>query len=90
MDKDHEMSVSEWQMFNHDKKLFNTLEPNRYYCKCGHSVLITPSQERAFCSWCHYWVYKDKTKQEIYEKEIQQREEKLKSYEFRKELMKRL
>lgn len=90
MAEDHYMSQSEWQMFNHDKKIFKEIEQNKYYCKCSHSVVITPKQERAFCTHCKRWVYKDSEKQKEYDLKVEQEEKRLKYYQFRKEMRKRL
>ena len=90
MASDHFMTPNEWKAFNHDKKLFNTLEKNRYYCKCGHSVIITPKYEKAFCDYCHRWIYKDEEKQKEYDLKVEQEIQRLKNYQFRKEMRKRL
>ena len=90
MAKDYQMNQREWHMFNKDKKLFKSIADSRYYCKCGHSVCMSEKTERKFCDWCKHWVYKDPVKQEEYDNQIAQEEERLKSYKFRKELMKRL
>lgn len=87
MAKDYYMSHKEWHTFNKDRKMFDSLKYNRYYCKCGHSVIISNSQERAFCDWCKHWIYKDEEEQMKYDNQIWEREQKL---NFRKELYKRL
>lgn len=74
--EDHKMTQAEWQLFNHLKKLDRTIEQNRYYCYCGHSVAILPKEERIFCTHCGHWVYKDEEKQR---KNIEQ----IKKEEFR-------
>lgn len=90
MANDSKMSLTAWKNFYNDNKMFKNFGDNRYYCKCGHSVVMTEKTERKFCDWCHYWVYKDPKKQEEYDKQTKEKEEKLKGYKFRKELMKRL
>ena len=90
MDQDHKMNRAEWLQFKHDNKLFKTIAQNRFYCICGHSVLITPSQEKALCSHCNRWIYRDRKMQKLYEEKIKLEEEWLKQYNFRRELMKRL
>ena len=90
MANDHSMNSNEWKIFNRDKKLFNQMQQNRYYCKCGHSVLITNKQEKAFCDWCKHWVYKDKDKQLEYDKKAQEQDNRVKKIKFKKELLKRL
>lgn len=59
---DHSMTHEEWRTFNHDKKKFKSLAENRYYCYCGHSVVINPKETRVLCTYCGHWVYKDKQK----------------------------
>ena len=81
--KDHEMTHKEWQLFNRLKKLDKTIEQNRYYCYCGHSVTIFPNEERIFCTHCGHWVYKDKEKQR---KNIEQ----IKKEEFRNKVRERI
>ena len=90
MVKDWGMSRSEWAIFNHDKKVFDELQYNRYKCSCGHTVIITKSQPKAFCTWCNHWVYKDKEQQRIYNEKAKVEEEKVKRIKFKKELLKRL
>lgn len=31
------------------------------YCKCGHSIIFTPSSKtnKTICSWCGHWIYKN-------------------------------
>lgn len=33
---------------------------HKYYCKCGHSVIIRPMENKVLCHWCNNWVFKDK------------------------------
>lgn len=33
---------------------------HRYYCKCGHSVIIRPKLDRTLCHWCNNLVFKNK------------------------------
>ena len=73
---DHYMTNDEWQTFNHDTKKFKSLGNSRYYCYCGHSVIINPPEERVLCTHCGYWVYKDKRKQNRNVKKIQLEEQK--------------
>ena len=90
MAKDWKMNKREWSMFNHDIKMFNELEQNRYYCRCGHSVTISKSQPRIFCQWCKRWVYKDPDLQKEYDEKMKIEEEKVKRIKFKKELRKRI
>ena len=77
--KEWSMTKDEWQMFNHQKKLDKVVEQNRFYCYCGHSVRILPSEERIFCNYCGHWVYRDRKKQKANCKRIKKEyEEKLK------------
>ena len=76
MDSDHKMSQNEWIMFNHQKKLDKLIEDNRYYCYCGHSIVIRPKFQRKLCNHCGHWVYKDKRKQNANIKKIQLEEQK--------------
>jgi hypothetical protein len=32
----------------------------KYRCSCGHRVIIPHWKDKALCSWCHHYVYKDK------------------------------
>lgn len=90
MDKEWLMSKNEWKTFKHDTKLFKAQTSNRYYCQCGHSVLITPRLEKAECDWCHRLIFKDPIKQKEYDEKNKRDMEKLKAYRFRKEMSKRL
>ncbi len=58
---DYKMDRLEWRTFNHDAKLFNRLEKNRFYCsKCGHTVVMMPITKKKMCTWCGTWVFRDK------------------------------
>lgn len=47
-------------LIQEDKIRSEALAPYRVYCKdCGHSMIIA-KQEKALCSWCGHWVFKDK------------------------------
>ena len=41
-------------------KLWEEKAQFRHYCKCGHSVYIVNSQNKAICSHCKNLVFKDK------------------------------
>ena len=76
---DHSMSRNEWITFNHDRKRFKSLANSRFYCYCGHSVILNPKDTRVLCTHCGHWVYKDKRKQRNNIKKIQlEEQEKLK------------
>ena len=86
----YQLSKGQIRAFYEDTKMFNNLMTCRYYCKCGHSVTITPKQERTFCDWCRHWVYKDPVEQQKYDEMMKERERNLKTYKFRKEMRKYL
>ena len=81
------MTEKEWKMFNYERKKEKILNDNRFYCKCGHSLNIMPTRQSKLCTNCGYLVFRDRTLQEIYDKDIQKREKKMK---FMKELGKHL
>lgn len=63
---DYKMTKNEWIMFNHQKKIDKVAEQNRYYCHCGHSVVILPNEKKVFCSYCGHWVFKNKKDEFMY------------------------
>lgn len=81
-------------MFNHQKKLDKVVEQNRFYCYCGHSVRILPSEERIFCNYCGHWVYRDRNKQKAnckrIKKEYEEKLKRIKRERFIKELKERM
>lgn len=87
MAKDNYMSPKEWQMFNEQKKKDKIYNDNRVYCKCGHSLSIFPKTINKICSNCGRLVFRDKELQDIYDREMEKREKKMK---FKKELRKYL
>lgn len=44
-----------------DIKLQNELVKYKRYCRCGHSVIITPTAKynKVLCSWCNQWIFKN-------------------------------
>lgn len=42
-------------------KLESELAKYKRYCKCGHSMIITPvaKHNRVMCTWCGAWIYKN-------------------------------
>lgn len=42
-----------------DTKIFDELNKYRHICKCGHVVIIS-KQNKALCSYCGNWVFKNK------------------------------
>lgn len=81
MDFDHKMTSNEWLNFNLQKKKDKVYELNRFYCYCGHSVVIRPTKIRTWCNYCGHWVYREKDKQE-------ENIERIKMEEFRNKLKK--
>lgn len=81
------MTEKEWRMFNYEKKKEKVLNDNRFYCRCGHTLNIMPTRINKICSYCGYLVFRDENLQKIYDKEIENRENKMK---FKKELRKYL
>lgn len=90
MAKDYYMTQNEWKTFNQDEKLFKTLSDNRFYCQCGHSVIIAPKTEKVLCGYCKHLIYRDKDQQQEYNLKIEKEREILKQYSFKKEMRKRL
>lgn len=60
MAKDWEMSQHEWVMFKQEQIMATKMQKYRYYCKCGHSVVILPRDDKTFCNWCGSYVFKNK------------------------------
>ena len=81
------MTQHEWKMFNYARKQEKVLNDNRFYCKCGHTVNIMPTRKSKICSYCGYLVFRDEKMQEVYDRDIEKRENKMK---FKKELRKYL
>lgn len=48
--------------YSSDSKRFNEVTKYKVYCKCGHGTVFYPMEhkEKKICSWCGYYVYKDK------------------------------
>lgn len=44
-----------------DYKLMKERTKYRVYCKCGHSMVFYPieNKDKKICSWCGNYVYKD-------------------------------
>lgn len=42
-------------------KLLNELAKYKRYCKCGHSMIITPTAKhnKIMCTYCGAWIYKN-------------------------------
>ena len=48
------------QNFKEMTKLYDTVTKYRVLCpKCGHSVIFSKF-DKAICSWCKHYVFKDK------------------------------
>lgn len=41
-------------------KIHQEKTDNTYKCKCGHSVVMRPSETKTLCYWCNKWVFKNK------------------------------
>lgn len=81
------MTQQEWKMFNWAIKKDKAFQPYRYYCSCGHSLIIGAKVPNKLCSYCGRLVFKDKELQDAYDRELEKREKK---NNFIKELNKRL
>lgn len=33
-------------------------EKHKYYCQCGHSVVIPYNKDKKMCTWCKHWIIK--------------------------------
>jgi len=46
---------------NTSPELLTKLSKYKRYCKCGHSIIITPTAKynRTMCTWCGSWIYKN-------------------------------
>ena len=42
------------------QKKMNELDKSKYYCKCGHSLIIPAWIDRQICDYCGNYVYKNK------------------------------
>ena len=52
-------SAMNYKTKEEDLKLFKELSNHRYKCKkCGHVVIIT-KQNKALCTYCGKWVFKN-------------------------------
>lgn len=63
---DGKMTSNEWMLFNYEKKRIQPFVQNRYYCKCGHSVVILPREKKVLCSYCGHWVFKNEKDEFVY------------------------
>lgn len=48
--------------------IYESLEPMKRYCKCGHSLYIMRGTKR-LCEWCGYYVYN--TEQDEFREKLQ-------------------
>lgn len=55
----YKMTTAEWSAFKYREKLDRIMAQNRYYCKCGHSVIIMPKKNKIICSHCGHWIFKN-------------------------------
>lgn len=81
------MTQQEWKMFNWARKKDKAFQQHKYYCKCGHSLIIGASITNKLCTHCGRLVFKDKDLQDAYDRDVEKREKK---NNFIKELNKRL
>ena len=44
-------------------------DKHKYYCSCGHSVIIPYNRDKKMCSWCNHWVHKKKLDERRYFKD---------------------
>lgn len=50
-------------IFKNDSKISSERAKYKIYCsKCGHGTVFYPMEHKSkkICSWCGYYVYKDK------------------------------
>lgn len=43
------------------KRLTEEYDKVKYTCSCGHRVVIPYNREKGICSWCHKYVFKNKS-----------------------------
>ena len=52
-------NYNSWKKDTEDfQKASKYREKCRYYCDCGHSVIMPYNVDKAICSWCKHYVYK--------------------------------
>lgn len=51
---------SKYLTFKEIEILHSEMQKNKYMCSCGHKVYIAHDKEKAICSWCGNYAYKDK------------------------------
>ena len=81
------MTQNEWKMFYWAIKKDKAFQPYRYYCSCGHSLIIGAKVPNKLCSYCGRLVFKDKELQDAYDREFERKKDIM---NFKKELSKRL
>ena len=65
MDKEsHE--IEDFSVKEYKQRLDKYMATNRYYCKCGHSVVISPINNKKLCTHCGIWIFKNKKDEFIY------------------------
>lgn len=47
-------------------KVINERSSHRYYCKCGHTVIIRPCETKILCHWCNRYVFKNEKDEFLY------------------------
>ncbi len=51
---DHILTAKEW------KRMLDELDKVKYRCSCGKRTIISKKDDKAICSWCGNYVFKDK------------------------------
>lgn len=67
-------------------KLDEEASKYKYYCSCGHSIVIYPFERRDSkeCDWCHKLVFVDEEKQKEYDEKFKREKFKLTMYKMMK------
>lgn len=55
---DKQIDIYSKYLFTLEVKASKQYENYKYYCKCGHSVIISPRKNKVLCNWCGHWVFK--------------------------------
>lgn len=42
------------------QKYADEMQKHKYTCKCGHRVYIAHNKDKALCSWCNEYCFKNK------------------------------
>lgn len=52
--------------FNYIIKKDNKLSEYKVKCKCGHSVVVPPTDKKKICKWCGNYVFTNKKEEFLY------------------------